>query len=122
MVVVHGGFAATSRKIDVPKSKRSRRTFTLEERCAAQSPISRRFAVTEIGMDDYPHCQAMFEEAEAAEGTIQSTRIEPQVIIKVRCSLVLGALGADAMTADIIALYPKVLAHLESTNRVGDSP
>ncbi len=121
-VVEHGGFAAASRKIDVPKSKLSRRILDLEGRLGVQliRRSTRRFAVTEIGMEYYRHCQAMVEEAEAAESTIQSAKIEPQGIIKVTCPPGLGALGANAMIADFIALYPKVLVHLESTNRVVD--
>ncbi|WP_369987821.1 LysR substrate-binding domain-containing protein [Pseudomonas xanthosomatis] len=79
-----------------------------------------RFAVTEIGLDYYRHCQVMVEEAEAAEGAIQSAKWEPQGIIKVTCPPGVGALGANAMIADFIALYPKVLVHLESTNREVD--
>ncbi|WP_028634215.1 LysR substrate-binding domain-containing protein [Pseudomonas parafulva] len=121
-VVEHGGFAAASRKIDVPKSRLSRRVLALEERLGVQliHRSTRRFAVTEIGMDYYRHCQAMVEEAEAAEARVLSAKREPQGIIRITCPPGLGALGANAMIADFIALYPKVLVHLESTNRVVD--
>lgn len=65
----------------------------------------------------------MLEEGEAAEGTVQSAKIEPQDIIKVTCPPGLGGLrglGANAMIAGFIALYPKVFVQLESTNRVVD--
>lgn len=69
------------------KSKLSRRVLALEGRLGVQliciSP--QRFFVTEIGMDYCRHCRAMVAQAEAAEGTVQSAKIEPQGIIKATC-------------------------------------
>jgi len=64
-------------------------------------------------MDYCRHCRAMVEQAEAAEGTVQSAKIEPQGIIK---AIARRGLRANAMIANFIALYPKVFAHQQITN------
>jgi DNA-binding transcriptional LysR family regulator len=71
-VVEHGGFAAASRAIGVPKSKLSRRVGELEARLGVRliQRSTRQFAVTEIGEAYYRHCVAMLVEAEAAQEVI----------------------------------------------------
>jgi DNA-binding transcriptional LysR family regulator len=52
-VVEHGGFAAASRALGVPKSRLSRRVALLEERLGVRliHRSTRRFTVTEVGAE-----------------------------------------------------------------------
>jgi DNA-binding transcriptional LysR family regulator len=118
-VVDHGGFAAASRALSVPKSKLSRRILQLEERLGMRllNRSSRRFSVTEIGREFYDRCVAMLVEAEAAEQVIAETRSEPRGVIRVSCPVALVAYQLGALFARFLVENPAVEVHLESTNR-----
>lgn len=59
-VVEQGGFSAAARKLDVPRSRLSRRIGLLEEDLGVRlvQRTTRQFAVTEIGQEFYRHCLA----------------------------------------------------------------
>lgn len=118
-VVEHGGFAATSRAIGVPKSKLSRRVGELEARLSVRliQRSTRHFAVTEIGHEYYRHCVAMLVEAEAAQEVIDRSRSEPQGVVRVSCPPALVCFQVGDMIARFMAGHPRVTVHLESTSR-----
>jgi DNA-binding transcriptional LysR family regulator len=119
-VVEHGGFAAASRALDVPRSRLSRRVGQLEERLGVRliHRSTRRFSVTEIGREYYRHCVAMLVEAEAAQEAIERVRAAPQGLVRVSClPVLLYSWGINAMLARFMAENPKVELHLEITNR-----
>ncbi|GAB7545088.1 LysR family transcriptional regulator [Cupriavidus sp. 8B] len=121
-VVDHQGFAPASRALGIPKSKLSRRIGVLEERLGTRliQRSTRRFSVTEIGQSYYGHCKAMLVEADAAQQAIDLTRSEPQGIVRVTCPVALLHARIGAMVAEFMAAYPKVVVHLEATNRSVD--
>jgi DNA-binding transcriptional LysR family regulator len=96
-VVEHKGFAAAARKIDVPKTKLSRRIAQLEDRLGVRliQRTTRKFTVTEVGLDYYRHCVAMLVEADAAEKVVEQSRSEPQGIVRISCPPALGAMGVS---------------------------
>lgn len=118
-VVEHGGFAAASRVLGVPRSKLSRRVASLEDRLGARliQRSTRRFAVTEIGQEYYRHCLAMLVEATAAQEVIDRTRSSPQGTVRVSCPSSLLYFQVGDMLARFMAECPKVEVQLESTNR-----
>lgn len=118
-VVEHGGFAAASRAIGVPKSKLSRRVGELEARLGVRliQRSTRQFAVTEIGEAYYRHCVAMLVEAEAAQEVIDRSRSEPHGIVRVSCPPALVCFQVGDMIARFMAANPRVTVHLESTSR-----
>ena len=67
-VVDHGGFAASGRALNLPKSKLSRRVAELETRLGVRllHRTTRKLSLTEAGELYHRHCVAMREEAEAA--------------------------------------------------------
>lgn len=116
------GFASAAREIDIQKSKLSRRVAALEQRLGVRliQRSTRKFTVTELGLEYYEHCAAMLLEAEAAESIIHSSKLEPQGIIKFTCPPSLGKMGVNHLLAEFMSLHPKVVVQLESTNRVVD--
>lgn len=118
-VVEHGGFAAASRVINVPKSKLSRRIAYLEERLGVRllQRSSRQFSVTEVGHKYFHHCQAMLINAEAAQELIDVNRIEPQGTVRISCPPALLYYQIGEMLARFMLRCPKIQVQLEITNR-----
>ncbi|SFM16265.1 transcriptional regulator, LysR family [Nitrosomonas nitrosa] len=118
-VVDHGGFTSAGRALHLPKSKLSRRIALLEERLGVRliHRSTRHFSVTEIGQTYYEHCKAMLIEAEAAEDAIEVTRAEPRGTVRLTCPVALLHAHVDTMLADFMLRYPRVVVHLEATNR-----
>jgi len=118
-VVEHGGFAPAGRALAMPKSKLSRRIAQLEDRLGVRliQRSTRRFVVTEVGQRYYEHCRAMLVEADAAQEAIESLQAEPQGIIRLSCPVGLLHFHVNQMLAQFMLRYPKVVVHLEATNR-----
>lgn len=118
-VVVHGGFAAAGRALNVPKSKLSRRIALLEERLGVRliQRSSRHFSVTDIGQEYFRHCQAMLVEADAAQELIDRNQAEPQGQIKLSCPPALLYFNIGNMVSRFMVACPLVAVHLDVTNR-----
>jgi DNA-binding transcriptional LysR family regulator len=118
-VVDHGGFAPAGRALGEPKSKLSRRIAVLEERLGARliQRSTRHFSVTEIGQNYYAHCRAMLVEADAAQAAVEQTRSEPSGIVRLTCPVAFLHARVSAMLAGFMIQHPKVVIHLEATNR-----
>jgi DNA-binding transcriptional LysR family regulator len=86
-VVAHGGFAAASRVLHVPKSKLSRRISQLEGRlgvCLIERS-TRHFRATDLGRSFHLHCRAIIEEAELAEAMVAEAKSEPRGDVRFSC-------------------------------------
>lgn len=121
-VVDHGGFAAASRAVGLPKSTLSRRISALEERLGARllQRSTRRFSVTDVGRTFYAHCKAMLVEAEAAHDAIALSRSEPRGLVRVSCPIALLQTNVGVMIADFLAENPQVEIRLLALNRPVD--
>lgn len=118
-VVEHGGFAAASRALGVPKSKLSRRIAQLEERLGTRliQRSTRRFVVTEIGQEYHRHCQALLVQAEAAQEVIARTLSGPHGLVRLSCPVALLDYQVGGMLARYLQQCPGVQLQVESTNR-----
>jgi DNA-binding transcriptional LysR family regulator len=118
-VVDDKGFAAAARNLGIPRSRLSRRIGLLEERVGVRliQRSTRHFAVTDIGREYYRHCLAVRIEAEAAQEAIDKARAEPQGIVRMSCPSPVLNFQVGEMIVRFMAKYPKVVVHLESTNR-----
>ncbi|WDZ79505.1 LysR substrate-binding domain-containing protein (plasmid) [Ensifer adhaerens] len=118
-VVEQNGFAAAARKLNMPRSRLSRRIGLLEERLGVRlvQRSTRHFVITEIGREYYRHCLAMLVEAEAAQEMIERMRSEPQGVVHVSCPSSVVYFQVAEMIARFMAECPKVEVVLESTNR-----
>jgi DNA-binding transcriptional LysR family regulator len=120
-VVAHGGFAAASRVLNIPKSKLSRRISGLEARlgvCLIERS-TRHFRVTELGRSFHQHCRVILEVAEEAEAIVAEARREP--IGDVRFSCPTGLLDIVAPTlSDFLSRHPKVRLQVLAVDRPVD--
>jgi DNA-binding transcriptional LysR family regulator len=85
--VAHGGFAAASRALKIPKSKLSRRISGLETRLGVRliERSTRHFRVTELGRSFYQRCRTILEVAEDAEAIVAEARSEPNGDVRFSC-------------------------------------
>ncbi|MCM3870142.1 MAG: LysR family transcriptional regulator [Pyrinomonadaceae bacterium] len=118
-VVDHRGFAPAGRVLGQPKSKLSRRIALLEDRLGVRliQRSTRHFSVTEIGQNYYAHCKAMLVEADAAQAAVEQTRSEPSGIVRLSCPVALLHARVTVMLAGFMIDYPRVVVHLDATNR-----
>lgn len=121
-VVDHGGFAPAARALGLPKSRLSRRIQLLEERLGVRliQRSTRRFAVTDIGLEYYRHCAAMLVEAGAAQDVIERAQAEPQGLVRLSCPPGLVNFRVGDIVARFMAQHPRVRVHLESASRPVD--
>lgn len=119
MVVEHSGFAAAERALGIPKSRLSRRISQLENDLGVRllQRSTRRFAVTEVGMNVYRHAQSMLAEAQAAREVVDRLSAEPRGVIRVSVPVGLAQQMMPKLLPEFLARYPKVRVQLLVSNR-----
>lgn len=120
--VEHGGFAAASRHLGVPKSTISKHVAELEENLAARliHRTSRSFTLTDVGADFHEHARAALIEAEAAETVVRERLAEPRGTVKVTASVPVAQLYlADHLPA-LAATHPRLELQLDVSDRFVD--
>ncbi len=117
-VVTHGGFSAAARALGIPKSRISRRVAALEEDLGVRlvERSTRRFKVTEVGLDVYGHARAAISEAEAIEAAVARLKAEPQGLVRISCPLDTERLLASALP-DLLERHGLLRVQLLVTNR-----
>ena len=120
--VEHGGFAAASRRLGVPKSTISKRVAELEEVLAARliHRTSRSFVLTELGRDFYEHARAALIEAEAAEAVVRRRQAEPSGTVKITASVPTAQMHLAPHLPALSRAYPRLQVQLEVTDRFVD--
>lgn len=118
-VVEAGGFAAAGRRLNVPKSRLSRRIAELEERLDARllQRTTRKLQLTTVGERYLRHCQAMLLEAELADEVVASVSSEPRGPLRVSSPVGLANQFLPGMVRDFIARYPLVQLDMMLVNR-----
>ncbi|UIJ73911.1 LysR substrate-binding domain-containing protein [Aurantimonas sp. HBX-1] len=113
-VVRHGGFAAASRALRIPKSKLSRRVAGLERRLDVRllERSARRLDMTAVGAAFYAHCRAAMNEVEAAEEVAQALNAEPRGLVRVGCPPGFGEETLAGVMPAFFAAFPKVRMQL----------
>jgi DNA-binding transcriptional LysR family regulator len=121
-VVDHGGFAAASRALSIPKSKLSRRVAELEGRLGVRllQRTTRKLSLTQAGELYHRHCVAMREEAEAAEEAVAVVHNEPRGTIRIVCPVTLAQSTVGPLIPQFLARYPQVRIDMQVNNRVVD--
>lgn len=121
-VVDHGGFAAASRRLNVPKSTLSKRVLELERMAGVRliHRTSRSFAVTELGREFYRHAAAMLVEAEAAENVIRGRLAEPSGTVRITASVPTAQISLAGLLPRIAGAHPRIRIELHATDRFVD--
>ncbi|KQE93549.1 MULTISPECIES: LysR family transcriptional regulator [Acinetobacter] len=119
LVVEHGGFSAAERVTDIPKSKLSRRVYSLEENLGVRliQRSSRHFAVTDIGMDIYRHAQVMMNAAQAAHDLVDHLSIQPRGVVKVSVPVDIAQNQLPKILPAFLKKYPEIRLQLMVSNR-----
>ena len=117
-VVANGGFSAAARALAIPKSRISRRITALEDELGVRlvERSTRRFSVTEIGLDVYRHARAALAQADTIEEAAARLRAEPQGLVRLSCPPDADRLIANGLPA-FLAANPKVRLQLIISNR-----
>ncbi|QDQ28732.1 LysR family transcriptional regulator [Chitinimonas arctica] len=118
-VVEAGGFAAAGRLLGVPKSRLSRRVAELETRLGVRllQRTTRKLALTEVGERYFRHCQAMLQEAEAAEEVVVTASAEPRGRLRVSCPVSVAQPMLTDVVSSFLAAYPQVQLDMLLTSR-----
>lgn len=119
LVVEHGGFSAAERATDIPKSKLSRRVYHLEENLGVRliQRSSRRFVVTDIGMNVYRHAQVMMHAAQSAHDLVDHLSEQPRGVIKVSLPVSIAQNEIPKILPDFLKTYPEIKIQLLVSNR-----
>lgn len=121
-VVEHGGFAAASRALNIPRSKLSRRVADLEDQLNVRliQRSTRSFSVTDLGQRYYEHVSAMLSEAAKAEEVLELSRDEPSGTIRLACPAPLLQNHVGQVIAQYLLDFPHVNISIEATNEHRD--
>lgn len=120
--VDHGGFAAASRRLGMPKSTISKRVAELEARLSVRliHRTSRRFTLTELGRDFYEHARAALIEAEAAEAVVRRRLAEPSGVVRLSMSVPTAQVHLASHLPRLATRYPRLDLQIEVTDRFVD--
>ena len=120
-VAEHGGFAAASRAIGVPKSKLSRRMAGLEQRLGARlmERSTRQFRLTAAGATLLHHSRAIILEVERARSATAEVVGEPRGTVRLSCPTGLIDQLSQALPS-FLAMYPHVRLHVIAVDRPVD--
>ena len=120
--VEHGGFAAASRRLGLPKSTISKRVAELENALSARliHRTSRSFTLTELGRDFHEHARAALIEAEAAEAIVRRRQAEPSGIVRISASVPAAQLYLASHLPRLARAHPKLQVQLDVTDRIVD--
>jgi DNA-binding transcriptional LysR family regulator len=123
-VIDAGGFTAASRATGISKSLLSRRIRALEAHLGLEliHRSSRRFQVTEIGLQLYRHGAAIRAEGDAAVSSVQEVLSEPRGPLRVACPVVLAELAIGGLAARFAATYPLVQLTFNVISGLPDNP
>jgi DNA-binding transcriptional LysR family regulator len=119
--VAHGGFAAASRVLKIPKSKLSRRISGLENRLGVRliERSTRHFRVTELGRSFYQRCRTILEVAEDAEAIVAEARSEPNGGVRFSCPTGLLEIVTPTLP-DFLDQFPNVRLQVLAIDRPVD--
>lgn len=121
-IVDRGGFTAAGRTLQVPKSTLSQRIQQLEASLGVRllNRTSRRFAMTDAGLDFYRHAVAMLREAELAETVVRQRLTEPTGTVRCTAGVATMQFAMSDMIADFLVQHPKVNVVAHSADRTVD--
>jgi DNA-binding transcriptional LysR family regulator len=121
-IVAQGGFAAAGRSLNMPKSRLSRRFADLEAQLGVRllQRTTRKLRLTPVGETYLRHCQAMREQAQAAQEAVAHMQTAPQGRVRVACPVTLAQSTVADLLPGFMARYPLVTLELQVSNRVVD--
>lgn len=118
-VVEAGGFSAAARRLDIPKSRLSRRIALLEERLQMRllQRTTRRLSLTTAGERYLQYCRAVTESALAADEAIEQLRAEPSGTVVMSAPIALAHEALPKLMPEFLRAWPKVSVQIIASNR-----
>ena len=119
VVVEHGGFSAAERATDIPKSKLSRRILNLEQHLGVRliHRNSRKFSVTEMGMQIYQQVKIMQNAAQTAQDLVHQLSETPRGLVKVSTPSSVAQNELAKILPEFLKKYPEIQVQLLVNNR-----
>ncbi|HEY8944550.1 MAG TPA: LysR family transcriptional regulator [Polyangiaceae bacterium] len=116
------GITSASRQLRIPKSTLSKRLAALEEALSVRlvQRTSRRFVVTELGLEFYERAKAAVVEAEAAEAVVRGRLAEPSGTVRVTASVPTAQHRLATFLPELAREYPRIRIELHATDRFVD--
>ncbi|NSX04089.1 LysR substrate-binding domain-containing protein [Cupriavidus gilardii] len=120
--VEHGGFAAASRQLGIPKSTLSKRVAELEQRLEARliHRSSRSFTLTDVGRAFHEHARAALIEAEAAHDVVRQRAAEPSGTVRLTTSVPVAQQTLAPRLPELAIAYPRLHIQLDVSDRFVD--
>lgn len=120
--VEHGGFAAASRSLGIPKSTVSKRVAELETALGTRliHRTSRSFTLTELGRDFYRHARAATIETEAAEEVVRSRAAEPSGTVRITTSVPVAQAYLAEHLPRLAEAFPRLHLQVDVSDRFVD--
>ncbi len=114
-----GGFSAAARRLDIPKSRLSRRIALLEERLQMRlfQRTTRQLRLTVAGERYLAYCRTVTETARAAEDAMLTLRAEPAGVVVMSAPVAIARDVLPGLLPDFLNAWPKVDVRLLATNR-----
>lgn len=121
-IVAQGGFAAAGRSLNMPKSKLSRRFADLETSLGVRllQRTTRKLKLTPVGEIYLRHCQAMREQAQAAQEAVAQVQTAPCGTVRVACPVTVAQSTLAELIPGFMARYPLVRLDVQVSNRAVD--
>lgn len=118
-VVDAGGFSAASRRLDIPKSRLSRRIALLEERLQMRllQRTTRRLRLTAAGERYLQYCRTVTESARAAEDAMRQLRVEPAGAVVMSAPVAIARDLLPGLLPEFLQAWPKVDIQVLASNR-----
>lgn len=118
-VVEAGGFSAAARRLDIPKSRLSRRIALLEERLEMRllQRTTRRLRLTAAGERYVQYCRTVTESARAAEDAMRQLRAEPAGAVVMSAPVAIARDLLPGLLPAFLTAWPKVDVRVLATNR-----
>ncbi len=109
-VVDRGGFTAAGRTLRMPKSTLSHRIQQLETGLGVRllNRTSRRFGMTDAGVDFYRHAVGVLQQAERAEDVMRERLSEPAGVVRFTTGVATAQFAMKEIICDFILRHPKV--------------
>lgn len=118
-VVEAGGFSAAARKLDIPKSRLSRRIALLEERLQMRllHRTTRKLRLTAAGERYLQYCRDIIDSARAADDAMQQMLAEPAGTVVLSAPVAVAQESLPRVLPEFLSQWPKVNVQVIATNR-----
>ncbi|SJZ58220.1 DNA-binding transcriptional regulator, LysR family [Enhydrobacter aerosaccus] len=117
-----GGFAASARQMNCPKSTISKRVAELEKQLGVRliERSSRHFVLTDLGREVFEHARAAVIEADAVRASVEARRAEPAGRVRITASKPTAEIYLAERLPQLSRLYPRLLLEVDIGDRFVD--